>query len=328
MTTGHAKMGPLIVAFSPPANVTRVLRKKFTQLHIAADDISGADVLAQALEHDARGVLLNGAQRLDAQAIAALPASVRVIATCSVGYDHLAVEAAYKRGIVVTHTPDVLTECTADLAMMLLLCACRRGRDYLEYAAGGWPKRLGQTDMLGLRLRGRTLGIVGMGRIGQAVARRARSFGLSIAYHNRTRLASELEAGATYHASLEALLPYADVLTLHAPATTRTRRLIDAAALARMPQGSVLINVARGSLVDEAALYNSLTSGHLFAAGLDVLSQEPGGNPQLMKLPQVFVTPHCGSATEETRDAMGHMCIEAIEAVLAGRVPKHVVTLA
>lgn len=324
----HEKTGPIIVAFAPPPSIVQALHAHFKDLQIASEDISGADVVVQATALKAQGLLVNGAQRLDSDAMAALPTSVRVIATSSVGYDHLAVEAAHKRGIVVTHTPHVLTECTADLAMMLLLNACRRGRDYLDYAVAGWPKRLGQADMLGQRLRGRTLGIVGMGRIGQAMAARARAFGMSIAYYNRKRLSPEVEAGAQYHPSLDALLPKSDVLSLHAPGTAETRHLIDAAALTRMPEGSVLINVARGSLVDEAALYDSLVSGHLFAAGLDVFANEPGGNPRLMGLSQVFATPHCGSATEETRDAMGHMCIEAIAAVLAGHAHEHVIALA
>lgn len=318
-------MGPILVAFLPPSKVVDALHDAFADVHIAAAELSGAQVVSWAQAHKPRALLVSSGQRLDADAIDALPSSVRIIATSSVGYDHLAVEAAQKRHIVLSHTPFVLTECTADLAMMLVLCACRRGRDYLDFVRAGWPKRLGQAEMLGLRLRNRTMGIVGMGRIGQALALRARAFGMSIAYHNRRRLPPELELGASYCPSLDALLPQSDVLSLHAPGTPQTQGLIDAAALARLPKDSVLINVARGSLVDEDALYDSLVSGHLFAAGLDVFANEPGGNARLMGLSQVFATPHCGSATQETREAMGQMCIESIESVLAGHPPKHTI---
>lgn len=319
------ELGCVIVAFTPPAAVIKALQKMFAPVHVAGQDITAAEVVALAQAHKAQGLLLNGAQKFDAAALDALPQSVRVIATSSVGFDHIAVAHAQHKGIVVSHTPHVLTGCTADLTMLLLLGAARRGRAYLDIMRAGWPERLGQADMLGQRLAGRTLGIVGMGRIGQAVAARARAFGMSIIYHNRKPLSDVESQGARYCPQLDELLAESQIVSLHAPGTQETRHLIDSRALARMPQGGILINVARGSLVDEAALYESLVSGHLFAAGLDVFAHEPGGHSGLMQLPQVFATPHVGSATIETRVAMGQMCIAAIAAVLAGKPPQYAI---
>jgi lactate dehydrogenase-like 2-hydroxyacid dehydrogenase len=168
---------------------------------------------------------------------------------------------------------------------------------------------------------GKRFGVAGMGRVGQVAAQRARGFGMEIHYHNRRRLPPELERGAQFHPTLEGLLAVSDVLSLHCPATPETTGMMDAAAFARMPEGAILVNTARGALVDEAALVAALKSGRLFAAGLDVFRTEPGGNPELSALDNVFLLPHIGSATGETRDAMGFRALDNLDAVFAGREP-------
>jgi lactate dehydrogenase-like 2-hydroxyacid dehydrogenase len=244
-----------------------------------------------------------------------------VAATSSVGFDHMDVAAAKARGLIVTNTPGVLNEATAELAFMLILNACRRAHEYNAIMRSGWRKRFGQGDMLGLEVSGRTLGILGMGRIGRAVARRARGFGMTILYSNRTRLPEEQEQGAQFFPDFRAMLPHCQVLTLHAPAGPETDSIMNPETFALLPRGAVFVNTARGALVDEDALYDALTSGHLFAAGLDVFRNEPAYDMRFAELPNVFLTPHMASATVETRNAMGFRALDNVAAVLAGRKP-------
>jgi hydroxypyruvate reductase len=244
-----------------------------------------------------------------------------IAGTSSVGYEHIDVAAAKARGLVVTNTPDVLTDCTADFTFMMLLAAARRGHEYDEVMRAGWRRRFGQGDLLGLRVSGKTLGILGMGRIGRAVARRARGFAIQVLYHSRHRLPTEQEEGARYFADLREMLPHCAFLTLHVPATPDTDRIINAEMLALLPRGAVLVNVSRGALVDEDALYAALTSGHLYAAGLDVFRAEPDYDLRFRDLPNVMLSPHMGSASVETRNAMGFRALDNIAAVLAGRGP-------
>jgi hydroxypyruvate reductase len=258
---------------------------------------------------------------LTAEAIARLPASVRVGATSSVGYDHIDVAAAKARGMVVTNTPDVLTECTADFAFMMLLAAARRAYEYDRIMRAGWRYRIGQGDLLGVRVTGKTLGILGLGRIGRAMAQRARGFNMQVVYHARHRLPAEHEQGARYFARFHDMLPHCDFLSLHAPAGPVTDRLVNAQALARLPRGAVLVNVSRGGLVDEDALLDALTSGQLFAAGLDVFRAEPDYDLRFAKLDNVILSPHIGSGSIETRNAMGFRALDNIAAVLAGKSP-------
>ena len=244
---------------------------------------------------------------------------MRVVATFSVGYEHIDVAAARARGIVVTNTPDVLTEATADIAMLCLLGAARRAsegdRMVREGRWVGWDAML----LLGTHLGGKRLGIVGMGRIGQALARRARGFGIAVHYHNRSRLAPEVEAGATYHARLEHLLAVSQFLSINAPSTPDTVRLLDAERIARLPDGAVVVNTARGNMVDDDALIAALGSGKIAAAGLDVFDGEPGLDARYRALDNTFLLPHLGSATRETRDAMGFRCLDNLDACFAGR---------
>ncbi len=271
-------------------------------------------------------ILTCGTEKWTAAMIEKLPQRVRIIATFSVGYDHIDVEACRRRGIVVTNTPDVLTEATADIALLCLLGAARLAWPaQRDLRAGRW-ERWSPTAYLGRSLEDRILGIVGMGRIGRAVARRARSFGLTICYHNRRPLPPELEQGATYHETLEEMLPRCHFLSLNCPGSPENRHLMNAERIALLPRGAVLVNTARGSLVDDEALIAALKSGHLFAAGLDVFEGEPDIHPAYRELDNVYVLPHIGSATLETRNAMGFRCLDNLDAFFRGEPVPHPVT--
>lgn len=312
----------LVFAALMPTDVVKRARREFDA--IIADgpsDMTVPEVLAAAEKIQAQGILFTNTLPLDAEAIARLPASVRVGATSSVGYDHIDVVAAKARGIAVTNTPGVLNECTADHAFMMLLGAARRAYEYDRIMRQGWRFRIGQGDLLGVRVTGKTLGILGMGRIGRAMAQRARGFDMKVVYHARNRLPPDLEQGATYFGDFHAMLPHCDFLSLHAPATAATDRIVNARALSLLPRGAVLVNVSRGGLVDEDALYDALTSGRLFAAGLDVFRQEPDFDTRFAELDNVLLSPHVGSASRETRNAMGYLALDNIAAVLDGRGP-------
>jgi lactate dehydrogenase-like 2-hydroxyacid dehydrogenase len=312
-----AKPRLLIARRVPPAVAERA-RREFDAV-LADTDMDADAVIRSATEHGIQAVFSGPKVRLTAAGIAALPETVRIIANPSAGTDHMDVEAARERGLIVTNTPGVLTDCTADLAFLLILAACRRLSEYAAIMRDGWRKPFGMPDNLGLRANGRTLGIVGMGRIGQAVARRARGFDMRVLYHDRVRLPADREQGAEYVASLDELLPRCEILSLHLPGGDGT--LMTREAFARLPRGAVFVNTARGSLVDEDALIEALQSGHLFAAGLDVYHREPDFDLRLAALPNVFLTPHVASATVETRDAMGFLAFDNIAAVLAGGPP-------
>ncbi len=237
---------------------------------------------------------------------------LQVVSQYAVGVDNIDLAAAAERGIVVTHTPDVLTDATADLTLALLLALARHllPGDRLVRAGGfeGWHPMM----MRGLELRGATLGIVGWGRIGQAVAARAAAFGMRVCHHSR-------RSGI----ALEELLAESDVVSLHCPLTPATRHLIDAAALARMKRGALLVNTARGPVVDEDALYQAILDGHIAGAALDVHEHEPAAHPGLVDRDEVLLLPHLGSATVATRRRMAEMAARDLVAVLAGRPPAH-----
>jgi lactate dehydrogenase-like 2-hydroxyacid dehydrogenase len=255
-----------------------------------------------------------------------LPEGVRAIATYSVGYEHVDLDAARARNIVVTNTPEVLTEATADVAMLCVLGAARRAGENERLVRGGrWPG-FKADFMLGIELNGSTLGIVGMGRIGRALARRARGFGMIVHYYNRNRLPPELEQGATYHNSLEAMLPHCRFVSINCPADSGNRHLFNAETIALMPAGSVLVNTSRGSLVDDEALLAALRSGQLFAAGLDVYENEPNLHPGYLSEDRAFLMPHIGSATVETRNAMGFCCLDNLDAIFAGKPAPNALT--
>jgi hydroxypyruvate reductase len=222
------------------------------------------------------------------------------VATCSVGHDHIDIPAARARGVLVTNTPEVVTEATADMALLL---------------------------MLGADFHGKTLGIIGMGRIGLAVAKRARGFGLNIVYHSRRRLPADVEAGldTRFFEDIGTMLPYCQILSLHLPGSAEFDGYFDARTLSRLPRGAVLVNTSRGSLVNEDDLIKALQAGHLAAAGLDVFRQEPACDLRLKDLPNVFMMPHMGAATIETRVAMGYRALDNVADLLAGHTPRDTV---
>ncbi len=307
----------LVVTRAMPPNVVARIRAEFDSPASGLRDLSSDEAFELAADADA--LMISSNLKMTAARIAALPVGVKVLATCSVGFEHIDVDAARARRLPVTNTPDVLTDCTADLAMLLMLAACRRASEYEAITRAGWGRPFGQGDMLGLRVSGRTLGILGMGRIGQALAQRARGFGMRVVYCNRSRLPAELEQGATWFSDFFDMLPHCQILSLHAASGPQTARIMNAAAFSRLPEGAVFVNASRGALVDEEALIEALESGQLFAAGLDVFAAEPSIDPRLIALPNVFMTPHMGSATVETRDEMGFRALDNISAVLAGR---------
>jgi len=312
----------LVLAALMPRDVVARARAEFDAVVAPGPaDMTAEEVVAVATTHRADAIMFVNTLPLSAEVIARMPAGVRVGATSSVGYDHIDVAAAKARGLVVTNTPGVLDDCTADFAFMMLLAAARRATEYDAIMRKGWRFRIGQGDLLGVRVSGRTLGILGMGRIGSAMARRARGFDMRVLYHSRNRLPPEQENGAEYVPAFRAMLPRCDFLSLHAPATPATDHIINAETLSLLPRGAVLVNVARGGLVDEDALLAALTSGHLFAAGLDGFRTEPDFDTRFAALPNVILSPHIGSGSVETRNAMGFRALDNIAAVLAGRRP-------
>jgi len=310
----------LVLAALMPRDVVARARDEFDALVVeGGDDMTAEQVLEAATRHRADAIMFVNTLPLAADVIARLPASVRIGATSSVGYDHIDVAAAKARGLIVTNTPGVLTECTADFAFMMLLAAARRAYEYDKIMRNGWRFRIGQGDLLGVRVTGKTLGILGLGRIGQAMAQRARGFDMAVLYHSRNRLPPEQEKGARYFGSFREMLPHCDFLSLHAPATKETDRIVNAETLALLPHGAVLVNVSRGGLVDEDSLIEALKSGQLFAAGLDVYRSEPDFDTRIAELDNVILSPHIGSGSVETRNAMGYRALDNIAAVLAGK---------
>jgi lactate dehydrogenase-like 2-hydroxyacid dehydrogenase len=289
------------------------------------DRVYGPDELIAGAQ-GADAVLTCSTEKWPAEIIRQLPESVRAIATFSVGYEHIDLDAARARGLIVTNTPEVLTEAVADVAMLLLLGAARRATESADLLRTGRWDGFRAYTLLGLELHGSTLGIVGMGRIGRAVARRARGFGLEIHYHNRNRLPPELEEGAVYHNSLDAMLPHCRFVSINCPADSGNRHMFNAERIALMPEGSVLINTARGALVDDEALLAALKRGPLFAAGLDVFENEPALHPGYLDQPTTFQMKHIGSATVETRNAMGFCCLDNLDAIFAGRPAPNALT--
>lgn len=324
MTGGDGAGGRVFLTRPLPAAWLAPLRAAglTVDVHEAEDTLPTAELHARVAGAAALWVQLT--DRVDAALLDAAGPGLRVVATYSVGTNHIDAAACQARGIVVVHTPDVLTDATADLTLALLLAAARRLPEGQRLVASGAWRGWGATQLLGMELRGRTLGVVGLGRIGAAVAARARAFGMRIAYHQRhprPEVAGPLDA--TFVADLDRLVGVSDVLTLHAPLTPATRHLLDARRLALMPAHALLINAARGPLVDEGALVAALRQGRLAGAGLDVYEEEPRVHPGLLELPNVVLAPHLGSATDTTRRAMADLCSSGILAALAGRRPEN-----
>ncbi|MBI1262297.1 MAG: D-glycerate dehydrogenase [Rhizobiales bacterium] len=282
-------------------------------------------LLARAEGKDA--LLVTVTDRLDAATIAALPPSIRMIATFSVGHDHIDMAAANARGLPVSNTPDVLTDATAEIAILLMLGAARGATTGTAAIREGTWSNWAPTGMLGIQVTGKRLGILGLGRIGQAVARRARAFDMEIHYHNRKQLPPAQEAGAIYHSAPEALFAVSDVLSIHCASTAETRGLVNAARLALLPTDAVLVNTARGDIVVDEDLIAALKKEQPAAAGLDVFNGEPNIHPGYKDLPNAFLLPHLGSATHATREAMGMRALDNLEAFFAGRpLPDPIIT--
>ena len=311
----------VVVGRKLPAAVEARLSRDYQPKFNAEDRLYSTDELV-SLCADADAILPCHSEHLSAEVMARLPDSLRIIANFSVGVDHVDLAAAKARGIVVTNTPDVLSDATAEIAMLCMLGAARRASEGDRLVrAGGW-KTWSPAFMVGTQVTGKRFGLVGMGRVGLITAKRARGFEMEIHYHNRRRLDPAQEAGAVYHETLEELLPHCDVLSLHCPATPETLDLMNAERLALLPEGAILVNTARGAIVDEAALLAALRSGRLAAAGLDVYKNEPHIDPAFFELENAFLLPHVGSATRETRDAMGFRALDNLDAFFAGRAPR------
>ena len=272
-----------------------------------------------AAARDAEGLLTLLQDPITERVIEGCP-RLKVIAQFAVGYENIDVQAARREGVIVTHTPGVLTDATADLAMALLLAVARRIVEADRYVRAGRFERWEATELMGMELRGRTLGILGMGRIGLAMARRALGFGMDVLYHNRNPAnpTEERSVGAQY-VSYSELLRRSDVLSLHCPLNVESRCIVNAGAFSMMKPSAILINTARGAVVDEEALVEALERGTIAGAGLDVYQHEPQVHPRLNQLDNVVLAPHLGSATVETRTQMARMCASAILSVLAGK---------
>jgi len=270
----------------------------------------------------AAGILCTLADRIDAQVMDAAGPALRVVSNFAAGFDNIDLAEATRRGIRVCNTPGVLVEATADMAFALLLAAARRLSEAERFLREGRWTGWDPFGFLGVPVHGAILGIVGMGRIGQAVAARARGFSMTVLYHNRRRLPPEAEArtGAVWR-PLDALLAEADFVVLCLPLTPDTRGLLGRRELALMKPAAVLVNVARGEIVDEAALAEALQARRLFAAGLDVYEREPTVHPALLAAPSAVLAPHLGSATGQARTRMGELAVTNLLAVLAGRNP-------
>jgi lactate dehydrogenase-like 2-hydroxyacid dehydrogenase len=257
-------------------------------------------------------VLTSLTDKMDADTINKLPDTVKVISNFAVGFGNIDLEAAKKRGMAVTNTPEVLTDATAEIGILLILGACRRVSEGIEAAReSSW--KWSADYLIGKQLTGSRLGILGMGRIGQKIAKIAKSLGMIIHYHNRSKLSEDKEQGAIYHDSLKSLFSVSDVLSICCPATKETVNLINKETVEYFPTGAVITNVARGDIVDDEALIDALHRRKIYAAGLDVYKGEPNLNPGYLKIKSVFILPHLGSATKHTRTAMANLAIDNID---------------
>jgi glyoxylate reductase len=313
------KPSVLVTRRLPDAVTERLLRSYDAELN-EADGVYDADELIRRAQ-GRTALLVCNTEKLTRAVIERLPDSVKIIATFSVGYEHIDVAAAKARGIQVTNTPDVLTDATADITLMLLLAAARRAHEgALMLREGRWSG-WSTTQLVGVHVTGKRLGILGMGRIGRAVAQRARGFEMEIHYNNRSRLPADQERGATFHDDPEALLAHCDFLSINCPASPEMHHFLDKRRIALLPERAVVVNTARGALVDDDALLDALKSGRIAAAGLDVFEGEPNLDPRYRDVENAFLLPHMGSATVETRNAMGFKCLDNFDAFFAGRTP-------
>ena len=261
---------------------------------------------------DCDGILSSITEKLDYDVISKLSDKIKIISNFAVGFGNIDIDAAKKRNIVVTNTPDVLTDATAEIAILILLGAARRAKEGIKWAnKKNW--KWSADFLMGKQLTEARLGILGMGRIGRAIADRARSFGMKIHYHNRSRLDKNLEKNAVYHQSLKSLLSVSDFFSINCPANKDTRHIINKETIKHFPDGAVISNSARGDMIDDDAMVEALKSGKIYSLGLDVYNGEPDIHPEYLTLPNVFVLPHLGSATKKTRTAMADLAVKNID---------------
>ena len=258
------------------------------------------------------GILTSLTEKIDEGVVQELSESVKIISNFAVGFGNIDLDATKKRNIVVTNTPDVLTDATAEIAMLLILGAARRASEGLLYAKNkNW--KWSADFLIGKQLQGSRLGILGMGRIGSAVAKLAKAFGMEIHYHNRSKLNSDLEMGAIYHSSIKSLFSVSDILSINCPATKETKNIINKETLEYFPPGAIITNSARGDMIDDEALVQALINRKIYSVGLDVYNGEPNLYSGYLNQPNVFILPHLGSATKKTRTAMADLAISNIE---------------
>jgi lactate dehydrogenase-like 2-hydroxyacid dehydrogenase len=257
-------------------------------------------------------ILTSLTEKMDEDTINKLPDTIKVISNFAVGFGNIDLEAAKKRGIAVTNTPDVLTDATAEIAMLLILGAARRAPEGIEHAKNSnW--KWSADFLIGKQLTGARLGILGMGRIGRAVAKLSRPFGMEIHYHNRSKLTSELEEGAIYHENIKSLFSVSDILAINCPATKETINIINKETLEYFPAGAIITNSARGDMIDDEAMLDALDKRKIYAVGLDVYKGEPNLNSGYLKHKSAFILPHLGSSTNQTRTAMGDLALDNID---------------
>lgn len=310
----------LLLTRKLPEAVEARATRDYDALLNADDSQYDADALI-ARSADADAILTCSTERFSADVIERLDPRVRAIATFSVGYEHVDIAAAAARGIVVTNTPDVLTDATADIALLCLLGAARRQHESTAMLRESRWGRWDATSLLGVHMSGKRLGILGMGRNGRAVAKRARAFDMEIHYNNRSRLSPDLEEGAVFHQNPEDMLPLAQFLSINCPSTPETHHFLNTDRIAMLPDGAVVVNTARGDIVDDSALIAAAKSGKVSGVGLDVYEGEPNFNSGYLELSNAFLLPHIGSATIDTRDAMGFRALDNLDAVFAGGDP-------
>ena len=272
--------------------------------------LTGEELIKESKSCD--GILSSLTEKFDSDVILKLPETIKIISNFAVGFGNINIDTAKKRNIVVTNTPDVLTDATAEIAVLILLGAARRAKEGIEWAnKKNW--KWTADFLMGKQLSGSRLGILGMGRIGRAVADRARSFGMKIHYYNRSQLDKNLEKEAIYHKSLESLLSVSDFFSINCPATKETKHIINKDTIKYFPDGAVISNSARGDMIDDEAMVEALKNGKIFSLGLDVYNGEPNIHPEYLTLPNVFVLPHLGSATKKTRTAMADLAVNNID---------------
>lgn len=313
----------LLVTRKLPDAVEARIQRDYEAILNPDDRLYSADELVE-MSAKVDAIMPCHSEHFTAEVFARLDPRVKLIANFSVGYDHVDTAAAKEKGIVVTNTPDVLSDATAEIAMLCMLGAARRAAEGVGLVReAGWQD-WSPAFMVGRQVTGKRFGVIGMGRVGQVAAKRARGFDMEIHYTKRSRLdaAVEKRLDATYHETIEDLLPHCDVLSLHCPATPETKGLLNADRIALLPEGAIVVNTARGAIIDDTALIAALKGGQVGAAGLDVYNGEPKDiAEEYRSLPNVFGLPHVGSATEETRIAMGYRALDNLDAFFRGDAP-------